>query len=237
VGELLELALELSDNSASDMLLRVAGGPPAVNAHLRALGISGIRVDRPEGAISLDYHGVADPPPPEEWTRATFALVLGEVPSAEQDSAAVAFLRDPRDTATPDAVADLLVCVLRGNTLADSSTALLLDMMSRAVTGPHRLKWQLPPGTPVAHKTGTWGTAAVNDVGLITLPGEAGHLAIAVFVKGSNRGETRIEHTIGRIARAAYDHWAPPTATVGLPSAPTAPSPAAKRADTGSVDR
>lgn len=44
---LLELMLLISDNSATDVLLREVGGPEAVNARLAALGIQGIRVDGP----------------------------------------------------------------------------------------------------------------------------------------------------------------------------------------------
>jgi putative SOS response-associated peptidase YedK len=48
----------------------------------------------------------------------------------------------------------------------------------------------------------------------ITLPGEAGHLVMAVFVKGSNKSHGRIERTIAALARAAYDYWTSPARTV-----------------------
>src|ERR1700722_17907580 len=47
VRNLMELMLLISDNSAADILVKLAGGPEAVTARMRALGFAGIRVDRP----------------------------------------------------------------------------------------------------------------------------------------------------------------------------------------------
>jgi len=56
--------------------------------------------------------------------------------------------------------------------------------MRRCESALARLKGSLPPATKVMHKTGTIGMTT-NNVGIITLPGDAGHVAIAVFVKSS----------------------------------------------------
>ena len=73
-----------------------------------------------------------------------------------------------------------------------------------------RLRGLLPPGTVVAHKTGTTATylglnGGTNDVGVITLPRDRGRLAIAVYVKGSTRDDTARDRIIARIAKAAFD--------------------------------
>jgi len=44
VGEMLELSLVRSDNTSSDQLLKLVGGPSAVTGRMRALGLSGIDV-------------------------------------------------------------------------------------------------------------------------------------------------------------------------------------------------
>ena len=46
-----------------------------------------------------------------------------------------------------------------------------------------------------------------NDVGIATLPGGRGHVAIAVMIKGSDRPDAVREAAIARIARAAYSYW------------------------------
>ncbi len=73
-------------------------------------------------------------------------------------------------------------------------------------SGPRRIKGLLPSGTPVAHKTGTIA-AAINDVGIVTLPDDAGHVAIAVFVYTFHRTEWRRERTIAEVSRLAYDYF------------------------------
>jgi Zn-dependent M28 family amino/carboxypeptidase len=78
--------------------------------------------------------------------------------------------------------------------------------MKRCRTGEARLKGLLPPGTTVAHKTGTIG-GVVNDVGIVYLPGATGHVAIAVMSKQTRAPADRVERTIAEIARAAYDYF------------------------------
>jgi beta-lactamase class A len=78
--------------------------------------------------------------------------------------------------------------------------------MERCRTGEARLKGILPAETIVAHKTGTIGEIT-NDVGIITLPGDAGHIAIAVLVKSSEKEVPERERVIAQIARAVYDFF------------------------------
>ena len=178
IRELLEFMILNSDNTACDVLFRFTGGPPATESRLLALGIQGIRVDRTEKEISAAY-----------------------------SASRAQFLKDSRDTATPDAMAALLAKFEHGETLKPATTALLSGMMEKATTFPNRLKGLLPPGTVVAHKTGTWREAATNDAGIITLPDGSRHIAISVFTNQTKSG-VDVEHTIAEIARAVYDHWA-----------------------------
>ena len=78
--------------------------------------------------------------------------------------------------------------------------------MRRCQTGDPRLKGLLPTGTEVAHKTGT-ALGIVNDVGVITLPNGAGHIAIVVFIKDSESSVADSEYSIAEVARGAYDHF------------------------------
>ncbi len=52
--ELLRLAVSLSDNVAADILLRLLGGPPAVNTYIAALGISGFHLQDSEAGLHRD---------------------------------------------------------------------------------------------------------------------------------------------------------------------------------------
>ena len=119
------------------------------------------------------------------------------------------------NTATPAAVVALLAKLARHELgLSTPSAALLDDVLLKVTTGAQRIKGGVPPGTPVAHKTGMSDTRdgktdATNDVGLITLPN--GHrVAVAVFVHDSPADLATRERTIARIARAAYDTFNTP---------------------------
>jgi beta-lactamase class A len=116
-----------------------------------------------------------------------------------------------KNYATPRAAVDVLKAVQAGRGVSAAGRAILLEDLADSTPGPLRIKGLLPPGTPVAHKTGTDGTregktAATNDIGIVTLP-DGRHLAVAVFVKDSTAGLVPREAAIAKIARAAWDHW------------------------------
>lgn len=207
VRNLLELMLLISDNSATDIILRTAGGGSAVNGRLAALGISGISVDRPTIDLIADAIGVRDLPPPEQRTLALFSARAAAVTQDAQRDAAKAFYNDRRDTATPRGMASLLRAIWQRKGLSETNALLLLDIMRRCETGENRIKGLLPPATQVMHKTGTLGIGVANDVGIVRLPDNAGHVVLAVFVKESPKDVAAQERTIAQIARAVYDYF------------------------------
>lgn len=54
IEDLIHRAATQSDNVAADVVLRAAGGPAAVTAYMRSLGISGIVIRDPEGRMTRD---------------------------------------------------------------------------------------------------------------------------------------------------------------------------------------
>jgi beta-lactamase class A len=206
VRNLLELMMLISDNSATDVCLRLAGGPDAVNARMRDLGISGVEVNRSTAQLIADWAGVASLPPEEQWTPALLSGLLGSVKPEDRKAAAIRFDADKRDTSTPDGMTALLVRIHKKDLLKPDTGALLVDIMRRCRTGDARLKGILPARTEVAHKTGTIG-GTTNDVGIMTLPDGAGHVAISVFIKSSVKEVPARERVIAEIARATHDFF------------------------------
>ena len=207
VRNLLELMLLISDNSATDVVLRTAAGGSAVNARLRALGVSGISVDRPTVRLIADAIGISNLPAESELTIQRFGELARAVPESAQKSAAALFYRDRRDTSTPEGMTRLLAKIWRGEALSRQNTDLLLDIMRRCETGQQRIKGLLPTDVVVMHKTGTLSLGVANDVGIITLPNNAGHVALSVFVKESTLDNAAQERTIAHVARAVYDYF------------------------------
>jgi beta-lactamase class A len=118
---------------------------------------------------------------------------IAQLLSAKRD------LWDQRDSSTPIAMVELLRRIYRGELIKPESRNYLLDLMAQCHTGRNRMKWLLPSGTPVEHKTGTLDGLS-DDVGFITLP-DGRRVAVAIFTRG---GSDR-PRTIAEAARAIYD--------------------------------
>lgn len=203
----LELMLILSDNAATDVILREIGGTAAVTARLRELGIQDLRVDRTVMQVYWDYLGLGEPPPVGERHLGTLAGRMAGRTSAALAEAQRAYHASEKDRATPRAMVRLLTLLWQRQALTPASTELLLGVMRREETGADRLAGRLPPGTPVASKTGTYGTIVANDVGIVSLPDGAGHLAVVVFTEDPATGIADKSRLIADVARAAYDYF------------------------------
>ena len=172
---LIELSITRSDNAAADALLAAVGGPQAVNRWMQSAGLSGFRMDRDIATLVRDDG---------EFNPATTI--------------------DPRDSATPLTMVELLGGLYRGQWLSASSRSVLMGAMSRTVTGKHRIRALLPEGTGIAHKTGTLANTH-SDVGIITTP-DGRSIAVAIYVTGQG-GKAGRDARIASIARAIYDGY------------------------------
>lgn len=205
VENLINMMMWLSDNTATDLLLTKVG-IKAVNARIRSFGIDGILVGRTIRGLLLDYY-VGDSRNFLSMPKDEFAGFYDRM--AVEDPGALAkakadFGRNPADHATPLAVNILLEKIFRKEILDPSSCDHILKVMAGCQTGAKRIRGLLPPGTVVAHKTGTLG-GTINDCGIIELPGGAGHVALSVLSKDTDPDHT--EETISLIAKTVYDYF------------------------------
>ena len=205
VRSLLELMLLISDNSATDLCLRLAGGPGVVSSCMKRMGIRGLTVDRPTAYLISDWLGVSMDPK-QLWSGTRFDSLAKALTDDQMKVSSKKFDADPKDTSTPDAMSELLLKLYTQPILKAETKTLLLDIMRRCETGLTRLKGALPPGTEVMHKTGTIGMTT-NDVGIMTLPDDAGHVVISVFVKSSEKPIPDRERSIAEVTRAIYDYF------------------------------
>lgn len=203
IGDLVSRAVVESDSAATDVLISHLGGTKAVQAFLDEAGLqeSG-SIERsgsfkPNGRADLDTGFVF----PERLEQAR-----KEVADARRQAAFEAYLKDPRDTATPIEMVGFLHRLATGQLLSASSTAHLLEVMNRTVTFPERLRAGVPSGWTIGHKTGTSQTrnginGVTNDVGILTAP-DGTHVAVAAFVAESRAGKDERAATIAAAARA-----------------------------------
>jgi beta-lactamase class A len=187
-GELLAAAVSDSDNTAADLLMKRIGGPGAVNAWLQGQGIQEVRVDRYEREVQPDVFGMASFR--AAWKgQAAFEAALATVSPARRRAAMLAYMADPRDSATPRGMLGFLRRLDQGELVSTASTRRLETLMLATPRGNDRLKAGLPKGSSFAHKSGTSGVtdglcAAYNDVGIFTLPNKRSY-AVAAFLTGS----------------------------------------------------
>ncbi|MCB2079421.1 MAG: serine hydrolase [Novosphingobium sp.] len=173
--ELIELMLTRSSNAATDALLRVVGGPRAVNAWVRKAGISDFSIDRDIATLVRD-DGEVDP----------------------------ATAIDLRDSATPLAMVQLLSGLHRGEWLSDRSRQVLLGAMSRCITGKRRIPALLPEEAMIQHKTGSLNNTS-SDVGIVhTLDGRAFAVAIYVTGQGGKLNREQRIASIARALYDGY---------------------------------
>jgi beta-lactamase class A len=206
-SELLEHMIAKSDNTSTDVLFRVAGGPASVHAYLQALGLPEIRPARYIRELLRDVLSIPAPASPATSLADQFRRMPPKQ-AAERRAKAYranpAYDADPRDQATPAAMLALLCAIWREEGISRSARSTLLPLMEQSTTGPKRIRGRLPAGTVVADKTGTLA-GSVNDVGYITLPEGRGHIALVVFIKGSEAPPGVRETVIADIARLLYD--------------------------------
>lgn len=199
----LESSVGISDNTAADALVRLLGGPQQVNAILGKLQIRNIRVDRLEQQMQPESVGLKNFQP-ELADEQKYNEAVEKIPDSVKKAALQKYLTDPRDTATPEAMVDLLAKLNSNQLLSENSTALLLKIMTDSPTGQKRLKAGLPENWSIAHKTGTGADVlgigtATNDVGIATSP-DGKRVAIAVFIAGSKAPLEEREKVMSNIA-------------------------------------
>jgi len=196
----------VSDNSATDILLTRVGAAN-VTARMRGLGLGSIRVDRTTQELILDYGG-HDTARLKTLSARELRPLLRRGP--EDDSARAArderYASDPRDQASPRDMARLLELLWRGQVVDPAASAEMLELMKRCRTGAGRIKGLLPRDTVVAHKTGSVG-GTIDDVGIMYLPHDAGHVAISVLSKRTRADSEDVERVIAQVARFAYDYF------------------------------
>ncbi|MBR7988662.1 PenA family class A beta-lactamase [Burkholderia cenocepacia] len=94
VAALCEAAIQYSDNSAANLLMKLIGGPAAVTAYARSIGDDAFRLDRWETELNTALPGdPRDTTTPAAMAASLRVLTLGDALPAAQRAQLVAWLR------------------------------------------------------------------------------------------------------------------------------------------------
>ena len=179
VKDLVTLMVIVSDNTATDVLYRMVGGPDAVNRRMEALGLKETRAQT-----------LAAP-----WFDA-----LRSASSTE------AFYREgkhPFGLSTPREMGSLLEKMERGTLVDKASSDLMLQIMRGQL-----YRTRIPryvTGYRIPHKTGDFLPYVGDDVGMLEAPGRT--IVLSIFTGNHFGSGEMLENAIGLVAKDVADYF------------------------------
>jgi beta-lactamase class A len=178
VKDLITLMIIVSDNTATDVLYRMVGGPEKVTQRMQALGLKSTRADR--------------------TARAWFEALRAHGNNAEFHKAG----KHPYGISTAREMGVLLERMERGTLVDEDSSKQMLQILRGQL-----YRTRIPrflAGWAVPHKTGDFLPYIADDVGV--LESTERKVVISVFTANHFGSGEVLEETIGRVAEqvAAY---------------------------------
>ncbi len=180
VKDLVTMMIIVSDNTATEVLYRMVGGPDAVNARMNALGLKTTR------AMNV----------PSKWFPQLRAAA-----SPEQ------FYRDgkyPFGFTTPREMGRLLEMMERGTLVDKSSSELMLQIMRGQL-----YRTRIPryvTGYRIPHKTGDFLPHVADDVGMLEAEGRT--IVLSIFTNDHYGSSEMLENAIGLVSKSVADYFA-----------------------------
>jgi len=179
VKDLITMMIIVSDNTATEVLYRMVGGPEAVNRRMDAMGLTKTR------AMNV----------PSRW-----------FPSLRSATTPEQFYREgkhPFGLTTPREMGRLLEMMERG-TLVDKSSS---DLMLRIMRG-QLYRTRIPryvTGYTIPHKTGDFLPYVGDDVGMLEATGRT--IVISIFTGNHYGSGEMLENAIGLVAKEVADYF------------------------------
>ena len=209
LADLVALAVQKTDSTAADTLLRRLGGPAAVTAWLEGKGVQGLRLERTERERVCEIFGMG-PFQPEWKDAARFDAARHAVPPAARQSAAQRWLGESRDAATAAGVLGFLQRLSAGALLGATSAGFLLRLMTVETGQGADVLSGLPAGAGLARSgaatpTDLGYTAADAEAGIVSFP-DGARLAYVAFIAGSTataQARARLLGDAGRLMASA----------------------------------
>ncbi len=180
VKDLLTLMIIVSDNTATDVLYRLVGGPAAVTERMRTLGLTHTRTTNLAKAW---FAGLAAAPNAETFYRE------GKIPFG---------------ISTPREMGSLLERMERGTLVDAEASALMLQIM-RAQVYRTRIPRYLT-GYRIPHKTGDFLPFVGDDVGVLEAQGR--RIVVSIFTGNHFGSGEALENAIGLVSRDVAEYFA-----------------------------
>jgi beta-lactamase class A len=180
VKDLVTMMIIVSDNTAAEVLYRLVGGPEAVNARMKMLGLA------QTSAIHV----------PSTWFRG-----LAAAESPEQ------FYREGKyrfGLSTAREMARLLELMVRGALVDEAASDLMLQIMRWQLYRARIPRYS--SGYQIAHKTGDFPPYVEDDVGILEVDDR--RIVVCVFTGNHFGSAEALENAIGLVAKDVADYFA-----------------------------
>ena len=180
VKDLITMMIIVSDNTATEVLYRMVGGPDAVNKRLDSMGLTTTR------AMTI----------PSRWFAANRAAASSEQFYREG--------KNPFGYSTPREMGRLLEMIERGTLVDKPSSDLMLQIMRGQL-----YRTRIPrygTGYRIPHKTGDFLPYVGDDVGVLEAAGRT--IVISVFTGDHYGSGEALENAIGLVAKDVADYFA-----------------------------
>jgi len=179
IAEIMKYTVSQSDNIGCDILLRLLGGPQAIEDFITGFGFEDIAIKINEEVMQANWDS--------QFLNWTTPETMNRVLKTFYDNH-----NELLSPASHDFIWKLMI---------ETSTGAkrLKGNLPEGTIVAHKTGWS------GAHPT-TGVTAAVNDVGIVFLP-NGGHFIISVFVSNSTESPATNEQIVADIAKAAYEYF------------------------------
>jgi beta-lactamase class A len=183
VKDLITLMIIVSDNTATDVLYRMVGGPEAVTRRMQAMGL---KMTHPVNNGSTWFAALRAAPNPEAFYREG---------------------KHPYGLSTPREMGALLEKMERGELVDKSSSDLMLQIMRGQVYRSRIPRYITSYRVP--HKTGDFLPFVGDDVGMLEMTGAPSKTIIVSIFTGNHFGSGEaLENGIGLVAKEVGDYFA-----------------------------
>jgi beta-lactamase class A len=193
--DLAMLMIIISDNTATDLLYHLVGRGH-LNHTIQQLGLTQTRIPMTCRELLYSITGL-DPVDPAH----TYQLASEKLFQQQLVMGADGYSEEKSDVSSPDDMCRLLELMYGGDILSPRSRESVLDILKRQQLNtviPHLL----PPGTEVAHKTGSYPGVRC-DVGIVFSP--TGPYSVAIMAKQLMGERLSIDASLAAVSKAVYD--------------------------------
>ena len=203
---LLKLMMQYSCNTSTDIILKLIKGTQSVMNMLHRLNIENLHVDTTTLQAIAYWDGIIKLPADGKLTLSEYKSLASAVDPITREKCRESMSHDKKDCGSPNGMTQLLKKLLESKIVQQPSVHLLLEIMRRCKTAPNRMMGKLPSNVVVSRKTGTL-PGFINEVGIMQLPFNQGHLLVSIYIKNAEQSLSDCENIIAETARFIFDYF------------------------------